>query len=393
MFAYTEKFRFAEFTLSPAKRTLFRERTEIKLRDKDFDVLAFLIESAPNTCSHDAIIQSVWNGTFVENGSVEKAIANIRKVLGDDVRNPRFIKTIRSKGYLFIGDVTAGESEKTEQKIELQTSEEKYSKPVQTDVNQRFRYVLICIGALIIFAATGIYFAKMFVFNSKANSKLLFSDDFSITEINHEIWTISGNSIKVNNGIAQVICLETDNCGRLVSKFIDIDTSKPLIVESRMKVYASRNLKEKTYFLGFFGILPKNPNIQDRDTRDKSIFGVYYANYDYESKYPNGDIDEFPAEGWFLFRNGGSPHKKIDYQFGKVSKRIVSPWDIWFEQKIIYNPADGKMSYFIDGELRDVFEVGKLYKDIEENKIRLEIAPRGWWLYHSIELDNIEVRQ
>jgi DNA-binding winged helix-turn-helix (wHTH) protein len=400
MFNCTEKFRFAEFTLSPAKRTLFRERIEIKLRDKDFDVLSFLIESAPKTCSPDEIIETVWNGTNVENSSIEKAIANIRKVLGDDAKSPRFVKTIRSKGYLFIGDVKEDDFETDKPEESLYSSElssQKFDSQIpdkpRISENKRFRYILICLTVLVLFKAIGIYLVKFVVFNSQIESSMLLFDDFSEAEINRNIWTTSGNSVKVNNGIAQIVCLETDNCGRLVSNFINIDISKPLIVESRIKVYASRNLKDKTYFLGFFGILPKNPNISDRDTRDKAIFGVYYSNYDYESKYPNGEIDEFPAEGWFLYRNGGSPQKKVDYRDGKVSKRIEPLWDTWFEQKIIYNPIDSKMSYFINGDLRDVFEVGNLYKDVEENKIRVEIAPRGWWLYHSIELDNITVRQ
>lgn len=402
MFNCTENFSFAEFTLSSKKRTIFRERTEIKLRDKDFDVLLFLIMSAPKTCSPDEIIETVWNGTNVENSSIEKAIANIRKVLGDDVKSPRFVKTVRSKGYLFIGDVKNIKEdnpkkdkpennlysfELSPQKFDSQTS----AKP--RSGNKRFRYILVCLTVLVLFATIAVYLVKFFVFNHQIESNVLLFDDFSEAEINRNVWTTSGNSVKVTNGIAQVVCLETDNCGRLVSDFINVDINKPLIVESRIKVYASRNLKDKTYFLGFFGILPKNPNIDDRDTRDKAIFGVYYANYDYESKYPNGEIDEFPAEGWFLYRNGGGPQKKVDYRDGKVSKRIEPPWDTWFEQKIIYNPIDGKMSYFINGDLRDVFAVGNLYKDVEENKIRIEVAPRGWWLYHSIELDNIKVMQ
>jgi DNA-binding winged helix-turn-helix (wHTH) protein len=75
------------------------------LRDKDFDVLLFLLENASKPCSFEEIIEGVWKETNVENSSVEKAVANIRKVLADDARNPRFIKTIRTKGYLFFGDI------------------------------------------------------------------------------------------------------------------------------------------------------------------------------------------------------------------------------------------------------------------------------------------------
>ena len=79
-------YKFGEFTLNPAKRILFREASEIKLRDKDFDILLFLLAHAPKTCSHDEIIDTVWSGTNVENNSIEKAIANIRSVLGDSAK-------------------------------------------------------------------------------------------------------------------------------------------------------------------------------------------------------------------------------------------------------------------------------------------------------------------
>ncbi len=98
-------YKFAEFTLNPAKRKLFYKDSEVVLGDKDFDVLLHLIENRPQIQSPDEIIETVWNGTNVENNAVEKAISSIRNVLKDDFRNPRFVKTVRGKGYLFIDDV------------------------------------------------------------------------------------------------------------------------------------------------------------------------------------------------------------------------------------------------------------------------------------------------
>lgn len=103
--------RFAGFTLNSAKRTLFHETKEIKIKDRDFEVLLFLIESAPRHCSPDEIIENVWGGTTVSNNSVEKIITNIRKLINDKAKEPLFIKTTHGKGYSFIGEVTTLESD------------------------------------------------------------------------------------------------------------------------------------------------------------------------------------------------------------------------------------------------------------------------------------------
>lgn len=393
---------FGGFTLNPAKRLLVQGGSELKLRDKDFDVLQFLIENVGHPCSHEKIIETIWDGTFVENASVDKSIANIRKVLGDDVRNPSYIKTIRSKGYLFIGDVIEVDQSPRDAGffVDRGRSDDRNLDHVANDnsivnsgPNSRvsilkwiFVFALIVSGLVAVVWKGGDALTKL-------NRAVILQDDFSESEISPEKWTIQGNSIKISNGIVSVVCLATDNCGRLVSKFVEFDPQKTLTIESRIKVYASQSLKEKTYFLGFLGLIPMIENIGDPNTRDKGLFGVYYANYDYESKYPNGDIDEFPVEGWFLYRNGASPNKKVDYRDGKVSKRIEPLWDTWFDQRIVYEPSNGSMSYFINNELKGTFEAGKLFDQIKENKIRVEIAPRGWWLYHSIELDSFEVYQ
>lgn len=392
MFAYAEKFRFAEFTLSPAKRTLFRERTEIKLRDKDFDVLAFLIESAPKTCSHDEIIEAVWNGTFVENGSVEKSIANIRKVLGDDVRNPRFIKTVRSKGYLFVGDVEEDDLEISQQNFDSQIAAENYKNPAQIEKSQRFRYVLICIAALMIFAATGFYFARTFIFNSQTKSSVLFSDDFSEKELDSQKWQAKGKSIKVSEGSAIITIDETDKGGNLWSDYFSFDPTKPMIISSRLKFSPNKN-HGKYYFGGEFFLIPKafskeQTGVVDFDwvKRNTLAFGVMYEKYEHES------AEEVPVEGFFLIKPGGRPAQKYSQKAGTISKSIEPIWNDWFEQKIIYNPTNGLMEYFIDGEKKGEFNVGQM-PPLDENKMQLQITPYGWWTNHSMEIDYINISQ
>lgn len=98
-------YKFAEFVLNPSKRTLFEGTIQQQLSGKDFGVLLFLIESAPKICSHNEIIESVWKRDHVEQNSVDKSIAKIRKVLVEDSSNPRFVKNVWGEGFLFFGDV------------------------------------------------------------------------------------------------------------------------------------------------------------------------------------------------------------------------------------------------------------------------------------------------
>jgi len=49
------------------------------------------------------------------------------------------------------------------------------------------------------------------------------------------------------------------------------------------------------------------------------------------------------------------------------------------------------MTYFVDGEKRGEFNVGRL--QAKDGQIRFEIIPWGWWPNHSMEIDYIRVSQ
>lgn len=381
---------FDEFRLDSTKRKLLRGGAEVKLSDNEFDLLFYLIEERPNFCSLDQIIKRVWRDTSVEYNSVEKAVVNLRKALSDNARAPFFIRNRRGRGYAFIRDVQENEC------LTPRTEEAVSAQPRNFEDHYRVRLgtgAITFVALVSLMLCVGFLFWKGDAVGARMSQRTILHDDFGGKELDPAVWTMIGNGVKVDNGVVKVACWETDNCGRLVSQFVIFDPDKPITIETSMKINPSKNLKNKSYFLSFFGLTPKIANVEDRDTRDKSIFGVYYVDYDYESKYPNGEIDEFAAEGWFLFRNGGSPQKKVDYSAGKIGGRISPLWDTWFAQRITYDPGRGRLTYFVDDKLLDVFQAGNLYKNIAENKVRIEVAPRGWWVNHSIEIDDIKVYQ
>jgi DNA-binding winged helix-turn-helix (wHTH) protein len=99
---------FGPFTLNPNTRQLTREDSrEIHLSPKAFDLLAALAEERPNVLSKEALQRRLWPDTFVAEANLSNLVAEIRDALGDQARQPRFIRTVHRFGYAFCGDATA----------------------------------------------------------------------------------------------------------------------------------------------------------------------------------------------------------------------------------------------------------------------------------------------
>jgi len=90
-----------------AKGTVRRGVAEVHLRHKTFTVLAYLLENRGRDLSKDDIIRDVWHDTAVVDDVLVQSVTDIRRALGDDTKQPRFIKTIPKFGYRFIGEPDA----------------------------------------------------------------------------------------------------------------------------------------------------------------------------------------------------------------------------------------------------------------------------------------------
>jgi hypothetical protein len=62
-----------------------------------------LIAAAPDAVSRDQLYSGLWPDTYVDEANLPNLVAELRKALDDDSRNPRFIKTVHGFGYSFIG--------------------------------------------------------------------------------------------------------------------------------------------------------------------------------------------------------------------------------------------------------------------------------------------------
>lgn len=85
--------------------TLTRDGEEVKITPRNMDVLFYLAENAGTVVSPDELLDEFWPGSPSSDHAVHKAVAELRSVLGDSAQNPRYIRTIRKRGYALIADV------------------------------------------------------------------------------------------------------------------------------------------------------------------------------------------------------------------------------------------------------------------------------------------------
>ena len=96
------RYRFSEFTLSPQRRLLLRDGREVPLIPRYFDLLLLLIERRREAVHRREIFDRAWPYVIVSDRALSPAVRTIRRTLGDDSREPRFIRTVSRHGYQFV---------------------------------------------------------------------------------------------------------------------------------------------------------------------------------------------------------------------------------------------------------------------------------------------------
>ncbi len=100
------RLRFGAFELDEANARLLRNGQATPLAPKPFALLCELVRRQGALCSKQALLDKVWGHQFVSDSVLKTAISDLRTVLGDDPRNPRFIETASRRGYRFVAPVT-----------------------------------------------------------------------------------------------------------------------------------------------------------------------------------------------------------------------------------------------------------------------------------------------
>lgn len=181
LLAVTNLYRFGQFVLDPARRTLSRADSPVPLTPKAFDVLLFLVQNPNRLVTKEELLQAVWASTFVEDGNLTQYISHLRKALGDNSEDTRLIVTVARKGYQFTPDVTVAEVADTAR----QTPATAIASEIRKDSKQIRRRILrysFAAGILLLLAGLGMWA----FWRTHDSVTLLPSDAIVLTDIDNQ---------------------------------------------------------------------------------------------------------------------------------------------------------------------------------------------------------------
>jgi len=92
--------------VQPAVNRLVGPGGEVRVPDKFMQVLGYLA-THPGGVTRRQLMDAVWPGTVVVDEALTRAVSELRKLLDDDPREPRYIETIPKKGYRLLASVAA----------------------------------------------------------------------------------------------------------------------------------------------------------------------------------------------------------------------------------------------------------------------------------------------
>ncbi len=101
-------YEFGSYRLDSSKRVLTRAGERIALTPKATDILIILVVNAGEIVEKDELIREIWPDTFVEEANLTQNIFRLRKALAD---GPRYIETVKRRGYRFVGQVTTNQAQ------------------------------------------------------------------------------------------------------------------------------------------------------------------------------------------------------------------------------------------------------------------------------------------
>lgn len=110
----TGPFRIGDWQVNPTAGQISqttRNGETVRLEARTMRLLVYLAERAGDVVSIDDMLKDVWSGVIVTSDSVYQAVASLRRELGDDPKQPRYIATVPRLGYKMIATVTASAAE------------------------------------------------------------------------------------------------------------------------------------------------------------------------------------------------------------------------------------------------------------------------------------------
>jgi DNA-binding winged helix-turn-helix (wHTH) protein/cytochrome c-type biogenesis protein CcmH/NrfG len=95
--------RFGPFALDRRTWTLTRDGVPLDLSPRLVEILAFVIDRDGAVATREELLERFWPDVYVSENTLTRAVADIRKALGDPADRPTVIQTLARRGYRFVG--------------------------------------------------------------------------------------------------------------------------------------------------------------------------------------------------------------------------------------------------------------------------------------------------
>lgn len=93
------------FGLDLGDERLWRGGKPVQITNKAFQVLRYLVANPKRLLTKDELLEKVWPGVYVSEGLIKEYVHDLRLALDDDPARPRFIETVRGRGYRYLGGI------------------------------------------------------------------------------------------------------------------------------------------------------------------------------------------------------------------------------------------------------------------------------------------------
>jgi transcriptional activator of cad operon len=155
------RLRVGDWTVSPMSGQMTRGEESVRLEARTMRLLVCLAENAGEVVSIDDLLNQVWQGVIVTQDSVYQAVTSLRRLLGDDPKQPMYIATVPRRGYRLVAAVSAGDEPAPP--ISPQTAANDafplhHHDASQARVRSRLYTRVLLVGALLVAVCPAFYF-------------------------------------------------------------------------------------------------------------------------------------------------------------------------------------------------------------------------------------------
>jgi Tol biopolymer transport system component/DNA-binding winged helix-turn-helix (wHTH) protein len=156
-------FKFGEFLLFADERMVMRGEERVRMTPRVFHVLLILVENAGRLVTKEALLNEVWQDSFVEEGNLNSNVSRLRKILGEKPNENLFIETIPKVGYRFIAPVESVSDEAVSDVAAAVPDSKKTDEAVAVPTAKRPHRRLWLIAAVVLLSSLSVLIGGWFI--------------------------------------------------------------------------------------------------------------------------------------------------------------------------------------------------------------------------------------